>query len=93
MRQTGVATDGMLRMAVRTWVEGKDPDLWVSVVLSLRLSSVDNNRVNIDVQVEQDEPIRVFITRTDEEAREEVVESIKRHIQAALKKRYPPAYL
>ncbi|EOS92592.1 hypothetical protein LU631_11235 [Erwinia tracheiphila] len=93
VRQIGVTPDGAIRMAVRTWVENEPSGLHVSVVLNLQLASVGDNRVSIDVQVEQDRPVRVLIGKSDENVWEDVVESIKRHIGSALKKRYPPAYL
>lgn len=93
VRQIGVLPDTPLGMAVRTWVESEASGVYINVVLNLRLCSVGDNGINIDVQVGHDNPIRVFIGKSDKDAWDDVMESMKRHIQTALKKRYPPAYL
>lgn len=93
VRQIGVLPDTPLRMAVRTWVESEISGVCINVVLNLMLRSVDDNGISIDVQIGNDSPIRVFIGKSDKEAWDDVMESMKRHIQIALKKRYPPAYL
>lgn len=93
VRQIAATMDGNLRMGVRTYIESEETGLHVGVILNLRLLSVGDNGINIDVIVDNDTPIRVFINRSDEDTWGEVVESMKRHIQNKLKKRYPPAYL
>lgn len=93
VHQIGTLPDAPLSMAVRTWLKSEDSGVPVNIVLNLTLYSVDDNGISIDVQVGYDNPIRVTISKSDKGAWAEVMISMKRHIQAALKKRYPSAYL
>ena len=83
--------DNIFRMAVRTWVKSSDYNYPVSVVIALKLYSVDAERVSLRVRVEDDISVRVFINKPDKEAWGDVVMHMKKHIANHLKKRAPSA--
>ncbi|HAX5140318.1 TPA: hypothetical protein JZG41_004698, partial [Escherichia coli] len=83
--------DNIFRMAVRTWVGSSDNSYPVSVVIALKLHSVDAERVSLKVQVEDDNPVRVLLNKPGEETWGEVVKTMKKHIVSHLKKRAPSA--
>lgn len=83
--------DNIFRMAVRTWVGSSDNSYPVSVVIALKLHSVDAERVSLKVQVEDDNPVRVLLNKPGEETWGEVVKTMKKHIVSHLKNRAPSA--
>ena len=88
-----VDDDCALTMAVKTAV-GSDSDTPViPIILRLKLISAGDMGIDIAVEINNDTPIQVFTSSTDEHAYADVVLSMKKHIMNTLKKRYPRAYL
>ncbi|CAI1969532.1 hypothetical protein [Serratia marcescens] len=88
-----VDDDCALTMAVKTAV-GSDSDTPViAVTLRLKLVSAGDAGVDVAVEINNDTPIQVFTTATDEHAYNDVASSMKKHIMKVLQKRYPQPYL
>ncbi|MBK0032699.1 hypothetical protein IBT47_10430 [Erwinia sp. S43] len=82
-------TDGTLQMVLRT-ATGSNIDFpAVTVPVSLQLMSAGDGGIDVAISVNNDKPIPVFVTGTDEYSYSEVALKIKSHIQKAIQKQYP----
>lgn len=88
-----VRGDGTLMMELRTYVGAntKRPSSCVSV--SLQVMSAGESGIDIAVAINNDRPIQVFVSGSDEYAWEAVAQSIKQHIQDEIKSSYPACLL
>lgn len=86
-------TDGTLHMILRT-ATGSDRALpLVPVPVNLQVMSADEQEIDVAISVNNERPIKVFVTATDDYTYSEVAMKIKSHIQKAIQSNYPASFM